>query len=124
MIAASITLKLMIYDTITAKKENFNNTEYKYGKNKPNIVNKVEQHECESIHLLQHKLFDQLQIIIILNISSEWILCYSQCCLSFIHSIMKYLSDKASKSIICVIFQWIKQHSNNLNDNLVNVNQN
>ena len=39
-------------------------------------------------------------------------------CLLFIDSIMIYLSIKPSQSIICIIFQWIKEYFSNLNDNL------
>ena len=38
------------------------------------------------------------------------------CCSSFIQSIMIYLATTSLRSIICVIFQWIKQYCNNLND--------
>ena len=43
------------------------------------------------------------------------IYCY---CLSFMYSIMMYLSIQRSESIIYIIFEWIKQHFNNLNDKL------
>ena len=38
-----------------------------------------------------------------------FIYCY---CLSFIHLIIKYISIQSSQSIICIVFQWIKEYLN------------